>query len=532
MRKFLSRHKLAVVLFIAVAVRLLIFWRFPGIFAFDATGAIHGSEAYDTYAQNLLKTGVYGRVPGVPDALISPLYSYVLAGVYALFGRGALQVALFHTLLDAISIALAYDIGRRLFGPNHLTPRPPRHRMEREGSERQDKAPSPHRWERGFGGEGDSGEWVGALAGLFYALYPYLIFQNLTVIDTPLFMTLMYAFLWLMILLRGRERFDRMTLLIAGLAGAALGLAILSRAIILPLAGLAALWLLFRLNRRQTIVRLLPVALVSAAIFGVWLARNYRVYGSFVIALNTGENFYQGNSVYTLPYFHAGYDVQWVPIPPLRSGDPRYLLDTAYLNRDLLRIPAFVPPDDRSPAANNEKFRLGAQYLTEHPSEIWPLIWEKFLVHWSIDVAPRLNPTEGKVPRLDYHGNVIPETDAGGGLSLGQLPPGDPVGEYSSPLFQAGRMVHIIYWGGLFLLGLVGVAFTARQWREVSLLWFAQISMTAVYIVFHPSTRYRVPTDPLWFLFSAAALVWAWAWWRGRRPRTADAPLTPETPLR
>jgi 4-amino-4-deoxy-L-arabinose transferase-like glycosyltransferase len=530
MRKFLSRHKLAAVLFIAVAVRLLIFWRFPTIFAFDETGAIHGSEAYDTYAQNLLKTGVYGRVPGVPDALISPLYSYVLAGVYALFGRGAVQVALFHTLLDAISIALVYDIGRRLFGPKHLTPQPPLHRMER-GSQSRLEAPL-HTWRGVWGEVNNADEWIGALAGLFYALYPYLIFQNLTVIDTPLFMALMFAFLWLMILLRGRERFDRGTLLVAALAGAALGLCILSRAIILPLAGLAALWLLFRLNLRQTILRLLPVALVSAVIFGLWLVRNYRVYGSFVIALNTGENFYQGNSVYTLPYFRAGYDVQWVPVPPLRTGDPRYILDTAYLNRDLLNITPFGPPDDRSPAANNEKFRLGAQYLTEHPGEIPALIWTKFLVHWSIDVAPRLNPTEGKVPRLDYHGNVIPETDASGNLSLGQLPPGDPVGEYSSPLFQAGRIVHIVYWGGLFLLGLVGVVVTARRWREVSLLWFAQISMTAVYIVFHPSTRYRVPTDPLWFLFSAAALVWAWAWWRGRSPRAANPSLASETLLR
>jgi hypothetical protein len=34
--------------------------------------------------------------------------------------------------------------------------------------------------------------------------------------------------------------------------------------------------------------------------------------------------------------------------------------------------------------------------------------------------------------------------------------------------------------------------------------------MTAVYVFFHPSTRYRAPTDPLWFLLSACALVWLW----------------------
>jgi hypothetical protein len=29
-----------------------------------------------------------------------------------------------------------------------------------------------------------------------------------------------------------------------------------------------------------------------------------------------------------------------------------------------------------------------------------------------------------------------------------------------------------------------------------------------VYMFFHPSTRYRVPTDPMLFLFSAFAIVW------------------------
>ena len=102
---------------------------------------------------------------------------------------------------------------------------------------------------------------------------------------------------------------------------------------------------------------------------------------------------------------------------------------------------------------------------------------------------------------------------------MGGLPPGDPVDAYSEPLFdQIGRTVHRIYWGGLFLLGLAGIALTLRQWRTVSLLLLAQFSMTVVYMAFHPSTRYRVPTDPLHFLFAAAALVAGWLWWRARRP--------------
>lgn len=450
--RVIDRHKLLAALVVTVVVRLAVFAVFP-LFRFDESGAIHGSEAYDTYAQNLLATGVYGRTPGVPDAVIPPLYSYVLAGVYGALGRTALAVVAFHIALDCLSIVCLYHTGRRVFG---------------------------------FMAAG-RGAWVGALAGLFYALYPYLIFQNLTLIDTPFFMALLHAFVLLVVMLRERERLDRGTWALAAGAGVVLGLSMLTRSLLPLLAVMVAVWYLFRLPLVQAFLRLLPVAVVGLVVMLPWIGRNFGVYNTFIpTALNFGDNFYQGNSVYTIPYFRAGYDVQWVPPPDTMTAT-----------------------DVFSPLAAQERFEAGMDYLRTHPEQIGDLIWTKFLVHWSIDIAPRKNPTEGQVPRLDYQGNVIPETDAQGNMALGSLPPGDPVGAYSTPLFdQIGRPVHMVYWGGLLALGLVGVWLTRGAWREVSVLWFVQISMTVMYIVFHPSTRYRVPSDPLLFLFSAYAVLW------------------------
>lgn len=472
MFQYLSKHKLAVVLIITVVVRLAIFLAFP-LFRFEQTGAVHGSDAYDAYATNLLQTGVYGRTMGVADALIPPLYSYALAGVYGVLGRGGLQVALFHTALDCISITCLFHIGKRLF---------------------------------------KQGEVVGALAGLMYALYPYLVFQNLTLIDTPFFMTLLYLFLLLMVLLREREQLDRGTWALAAVGGLVLGLSMLCRPIVPPLAVLVAVWFLLRRSLMQSFVRLLPVALVAAAVLGVWIVRNYGVYQAFVpMTTTSGSNFWQGNSPYTIAYFKAGYDVQWTSPDPgqIKAADPQ------------------------SREADAERFAVAVQFLRDNPDKIPELLWVKFLVHWSIDIAPRLNPTEGTLPRVDYKGDIIPETDAQGNLQLGQLPPGDPVGAYSAPLFdQIGRPIHILYWGSLLLLGLVGVVLTLGQWREVSLLWIVQISMTLVYLIFHPSTRYRVPTDPLLFLFSAYTLTFTFtrsAFWR-RWGRRSEANLTsPDT---
>lgn len=444
------RTSLALIAVIAlcVAVRLAVLLLLPNLFAFDQTGAVHGSAAYDTYAVNLLATGVYGRVvPGIPDAHLPPLYSYVVAGLYALFGRGYLPVALFQISLDVASILLLYTLCRWLFSP-------PR------------------------------GEAVGLVAGLCYALYPYLIFQNLTLIDTPLVMTLMYAFLVLVVLLRDDMR-PGVPWLTALIAGAVLGLLALGRANALALVPFVFIWFLFRRSLGQTLARLIPVGVAAVLTLAPWAMRNYQIFGEFIpFALNSGENFYQGNSPYTVPYLRAGYDAQWVPIEELNVDDPF------------------------GPEANDARMALGMAYLREHPEAIPDLVWTKLLAYWSIDVMPWRNPVEGQVPPLDYQGNVIEGTGDSGDLSLGGVPEGDPVGVYSGSLFdQVGRAVHRLYFGGLLVLGVVGLLLSIKYWRDVSLLWFVLLSMTIVYVIFHPSTRYRAPTDPLLFAFSAYALV-------------------------
>ncbi len=442
--RWLIAHKVALLVLLAVIVRVGALIALPGIFDFVSTGAIHGSASFDTYARNLLATGVYGLTPGVPDAVLPPLYSYVLTVVYGLFGRGYWQVGLFHTLLDGASILMLVEIGRRLF----------------------------------------KNEWIGWLAGIFYAVYPYLVFQNLTLIDTGLFITELHAFVLVMLLLREPDQRDRRVWLLAILGGLILGLATLTRPILLPLAALIGLWFLLRRSLINSILRLLPVAVIAVLVLVPWIVRNEAVYGAFVpISITGGSNFYQGNNPDVIPLLQAGYDVQWTA-PDQQQADP----DT--------------------PAADAERMQIALDWLRANPGVIPQLAWVKFLTHWSIDIFPRLNPTAGAAPPVDYHGNAQQQTNGAGDVTLGGLPPGDPVTVYNEGQFDLARIVHRYYFGGLLLLALIGAALTVRQWRDLALLWFVQISMTITYVVFHPSTRYRVPSDPLLFLFSAAALVW------------------------
>ena len=119
----LAKNKLALVIVIAIAARLAVLVIFRQHFAYsDPGGVIHGSVAYDEYAINLLQSGVYGREGGLPDAGLPPLYSTVLALIYRIFGRSYLAVGALHILLDALSIALLYDICRNFRATHRVAP--------------------------------------------------------------------------------------------------------------------------------------------------------------------------------------------------------------------------------------------------------------------------------------------------------------------------------------------------------------------------------------------------------------------------
>ena len=457
MSERMNRHKLLLVIIIAAVVRGAVLLIFPQHFAYsEPGGVIHGSVAYDEYALNLLETGVYGRESGLPDAGLPPLYSTVLALVYGIFGRSYIAVATLHILFDAHSIALLYDICRRLF---------PR--------------------------SGQHGEWIGALAGLFFALYPYLVFQNLTLNDTALWILLFHLFLWLLIRLREREVYDRRTLSLAGATGLVLGLSVLARALLPPLALLAALWFLLKHTWRKTLLRLLPVAIVSVLVPLPWIMRGYEIYGGFVpVALNSGENIYQGNNPYSAAVFRAGYDVQWLT-PPLDA-----------------------PPRDEPLSRNAFLAEAGWRYLRENPAAIPELMLLKLGVYWNPQVTPLNNLREGEKLGVDDADEVVIITGEGSHVGVTEA----NAAYQEEGLFNViGRNLHIVYFGGLWLLAFAGVWLSRREWRMVSLLFFVQISQTAMYLLFHPSTRYRSPTDPLLFVFSAYAIVWVVMWWRGRR---------------
>ena len=467
----LNHHKLAVVIAVALLARLAALLLLPDVFAYSEPGGeIHGSVAYDEYAQNLLATGVYGRSPGLPDAGLPPLYSLVLAAIYGVFGRSYLAVALWHILFDALSIALLADICRRLISNPPRSPRQVRGRQNATVS------------------ANSRGEAVGALAGLFFALYPYLIFQNLALNDTALWILLLHAFLWLLVLLGERRQWDKGALMVALAAGFVLGISALARALLPTLALMALPWFALRLGWRGALLRMLPVAIASLLVVLPWLLRGAAIYGGFVpIALNSGENIYQGNHPHTTAILRAGYDVQWLPAPQA------------------------APTHDQPLARNAFLSQAGWQNLRDNPAQIPQLLLTKLLVHWNPQVTPLNNLRQGERLTIDEQGRVL--IVAGGESHVG-VTRANAAYQADSLFAVLGRGVHLLYFGALWLLAILGAWLNRRDWRSLSLLVAVQLSQTMMYLLFHPSTRYRSPTDPLLFVFSALAIAHFAARWR------------------
>lgn len=456
-RQLFLRRPLPFVVTLAIALRLAALLALPEVFAFERTGIIQGIGTHDVYAQNLLQTGVYGFEPGEPDGVLPPLYSLFLAAVYAVAGRGALQFVLVQALLDAASIALLHRIARRLW------PGEPR---------------------------------VALIGALLYALYPYLLFQSLTMIDTSLYISGMYLLLWLLLQLNDASVADRRRLaLLLTAGGATLCLLTLLRPNIVVLLPFAGLWLALRHGWRGSATRLLPVILLGGALLLPWMARSAGIYGQPVfIALHGGRNFWQGNNPCTLPYLRAGYDTQWQ-----RETYAEEVALTSLVQRDSLAM------------------QVALNWLRENPARIPELLWTKFITHWSVDIQPSRNPP------VSAEGEAVAEDCEAGIIAITTIGADDPTRVYDeSAAALLFRLVHRYWFGSLLTLALAGLVITRRRWRELSLLWLTLLSMTLVYVVYHPGTRYRAPTDPLLFLFSASALLEIRRSWLARRRSDAS----------
>jgi 4-amino-4-deoxy-L-arabinose transferase-like glycosyltransferase len=407
------------IVLLAVALRLA----YVALFGHTLNLQLSG---YDVYATNLLAGNGYTRFADLhQDSDLPPLYPFFLAGVYTIFGRSAISVALVQIVFDIATILLIYAIGRRV-----------------------------------------GGEAAGLLAAAFTAFYPYLLFQNLTVNDTGIFIMLLALGIW-----AAYRAHDRHSWRWAALGGFAFGFAALTKTLVILILPLMIVWWWRQLSLRQAMS--FGVAMIVA--FGIvivpWVARNVQLHGAFtLISTNDGSNLYQGNNPCVADYVLAGWDAQWAScLKP--------------------------PPPGLSEIQESAWFRdLAFTYLRENVGAWSRLFFAKFVTLWNPDITPRALPP-GPKAMVD---NAVLQY-------------------YDQPLFQIARIIHLIYFTPLLILGLLG---WRRAWHDnllVGPVLMVPIAITVAYLIYHPSTRYRSPADPFWFVLAAYGAAWLWSRLRNSR---------------
>jgi len=388
------------------------------------------TSGYDAYAVNLLAGHGYTRFADLhPDTDLPPLYSFTLAAIYLIGGRSAIAVAVVQIAFEAGTVLLIWRIGWLIGGAT-------------------------------------IGRSVGLLAGLFTALYPYQLFQDLTVNDTAIFILLLsVALYWAAVALHRdpADRWDRSQVGRWALCGLLIGIGALTKTLILLTIPLIAIGAWTRFGFRRAIAAALIVGGIAALTIAPWMIRNTVVNRAFtLISTNDGSNFYQANNPCAIQYMEAGWDVQWVVYAGCLTTPPVGLSD--------IQLDRF-------------EMQQGLDYLKANIA-VWPrLLADKFLVLWSPDLTPA-----GLPPALSLNNN-------------------DPVEQYNTPLFEAARFIHRLYFTPLLILALIGLILCIRQRRPITPIVAALIMITFAYLIYHPSTRYRAPVDPLLFILSAYALV-------------------------
>lgn len=411
MRASLSYSRvLALIIVAAVALRLAFLVVAGNTLSLQASG-------YDVYAVNLLDGHGYTRFDDFrPDSDLPPLYPFFLAGVYTLFGRSPIPVALIQIGFDVIMLLALAGIARRV-----------------------------------------GGNVVALVAVALTSFYPYLLFQNLSVNDTAIFIMLLALGIW------GSYRVtETRSWRWAAFAGLMFGVAALTKTLVALLLPLLALWWWRQLGFPRAFRQGLVLGVVFVLVLLPWVVRNTQVQGKLtLISTNDGSNLHQGNNSCVADYLLVGWDAQWVnclaPTPPGMSET-----EESVWHRD-----------------------QALEYLRTHPAEIPRLVLVKLYTLWSPELLPRTVP-----PNANLDDSAVLQ--------------------YEQPLFQAARTVHLVYFTPLLVLAVVGIVLAARE-RELTgnyaPLLAVLVVITVAYVVYHPSTRYRSPADPFLFVFSAQALV-------------------------
>ncbi len=340
------------------------------------------------------------------DTYHPPGYYYFLASVYAVAGHRYVAVRMVQAVLDTITCLLVYLLGKRLFG-----------------------------------------EATGLLAAALAAVYPPLIFYTGVLLTESLTTFLLTGATWMLVRSVGADwRRGQIRRLVGGLL---LGLAIITRSVLLITVPLVLFWLFVIAEGwlgwstviRRALFVLVPIVLLIAPI----TIRNYQIHSKLIlISTNGGVNFFLG---------HGGTE---------RLKNQVRNLPETWTENEIVGISPRTQPEEEALF-----YRLGWQYMRGH-------------------ILPTARALPGKLLSMYWASDYWPA---------------------SQSQAQIMRSVDVAFWRlALLPLSLVGLlAFRGRELRGAVLLYLIILSTAAIPVVFWAQPRFRMPVVPLFVILAAGA---------------------------
>ncbi len=297
-------------------------------------------------------------------------------------------------------------------------------------------------------------------AAALFAVYPLLVRHAVDGTESALVTTLLIAFTFQFVTIRSVAG--------AAAAGAWLGLAILTRAVALPLIVAAPLVSVLRNGRPERGLMVAVAALLVVAPAGF---RNYTLNGS-VLPARVGLNLFKANCEYA-----PGVVADYGPDILLAYAESRLAAE------GLLDLPD-TPKSERLQDAAYRRMALAE--IRRHPFDTLLLKIRNVFDFFSPTLIPRRQATEATTIRLLESGQAIVEHTI------------------ERPLFH--RVTYSTSYGAVLVLAAAGLYARRRRLSEDAILWCIVLTFAAVYAVFVPTTRYRVPVDFVLLFYAGLGL--------------------------
>jgi hypothetical protein len=386
---------------------------------------------YQRLADRLVTTGAYSDAHGNLISLRPPLYPAILAGTYLCFGlendnaARAIQAG-----VGLVTTLLVYRLGVLVYSQRVAL-------------------------------------WA---AGLF-CFYPSLLCYSNLLLSETYFTFLLVGFSWLVL-----EAVQRQKISILAAAGIVMGLAALTRSILLLFAPLLAVFLLLSWRgtwSRRMMAAVLPVA-VSAAVIAPWAVRNTRVQRTFTtIDVMGGRNAMMGN------YEHTPLERSWATISDVR-GEQAW--DRVLAGK--------YPGDTTRTQGQLDKLALhcALNFVWTHPFLTFERDVVKFFNFWQLEREFLAAARDG------YFGALSTATN---------------------------RVLAAIICGSyaaVLIIGLFGVCCAPPvDLRNHCFLGMSILFPCAIHTLIFAHSRYHLPIIPLLTVYTAAAIVYRHTIWQQRR---------------